>query len=301
MERWPPSAREWRGSLLAEWVEEGLDPGQVEVLRAAPLALAILTALGVLLILVGANTLKVVVYFGLIGWLAFGLIRTRRTRSSATRMELYLEPDILRLQAVGTDEARVVELVRAEAGTLVREVVAATGTVSRLELRDRSGEVRLALSNHPTLLKSSFGFDLARLHIEGRRIPVEVLVGSWWPEPDSRINRRITSRWMRKLPDTAWTMPDLAGYARWVAAKNVREYALGSIIAAAAAAIVLPALALAPHVRPEPFWLTPALAGFFVLFLVVSIAGLVIRLRQLQRVVGPGLGVLIGAILKRDG
>jgi hypothetical protein len=296
----PPSTREWRGSLLAEWVEQGLAPEPFAALRL-PLALAMLVAYGVALILVARNAIVVLVYFGFISWLAFGLIRTRRTRRSATRMELYLGPDMLRLQAVGTDETGVVELVRAEAGILVREVVAATGTVSRLELRDRSGEVRLALSNHPTLLKSSFGFDLARLHLEGRRIPVEVLVGSWWPEADSRINRWTTYRWMRKLPDTPWTMPDLAGYARWVAAKNVRAYALVSIFVAACAALTLPALALAPHVKPEPFWLTPALAGFFVLVLVGSLACLVIGFRQLRRVVGPGLGVLIGAILKRDG
>jgi hypothetical protein len=224
---------QWEGTLIATWRDSGLTESGDDRVRNLKWLLLLVLAFAAWMTIEagpGRGALILVLYGGLaVGWSLWA----RRGLPPASLVTLTLDTDRLRIhREVEGQGASVVDLPRAEAGTLVRRGDSASVYVGQLSLEDASGKEVAVLIDRLVEIKSvPFGDDLLRSGLEGGRVPLSVLIGTWWPKSVARRSERLHSR--SPFRDE-WNVPDLPDYPKWIAR---REVGWAAILLAAYAAI----------------------------------------------------------------
>ena len=149
MERWPLDAsntsapeREWKGTLVAEWLDRGPEGGgEPRSWAEAGVALPLFAFVGIVFYLTAAQQALAVAFTGAMAAVFVASILISRLRAKPpVRTALVLDPDTLSLTRATGTLAETIELPRGEACALIRP---ANGR--RLLLTDREGRVRMQL------------------------------------------------------------------------------------------------------------------------------------------------------------
>jgi len=143
-------------------------------------------------------------------------------------MTISLEPDVLRVTRRNRKSVETMELPRLEAGKLVLWVAGpGTPLTARLQLEDRTGKVCIELIERDVDVRSwPFGMTLMPGTANPTSLPLDVLIGSWWPAEGSR-----STRVKRRAPlvgdpdDGPWSRAGLSEYAAW----RVRARSQGAV------------------------------------------------------------------------
>jgi hypothetical protein len=144
------------------------------------------------------------------------------------QVTLSLEPDVLRVTRRNRTSAETMELPRSEAGKLVRWVARpGTPLTARLQLEDRTGKVRVELIERDVDVRSwPFGMTLVPGMANPTNLPLDILLGGWWPAEGTRTTRVKRRAPLAGDPDEGpWNRPGLSEYA----ASRVRARAQGAV------------------------------------------------------------------------
>jgi hypothetical protein len=216
---------QWEGTVMATWKDRGLTEYQEN--QVSPRSLALGSAFLTLLValgwaLLGSPILPLplaVVGAVILGW---PLLHREPSRD----MTLSLGPQWLRLEALGPQSPTVLEFRRADAGTLtsIRGTSPADALPSgRLELRDIGGHLQAELIDRMATARSlPHGPDGAGARLDSARVPLSVLIGTWWPEPSRRVVG-APARSRRGPAARLWDRPSLGGYRLWSARTRLRR------------------------------------------------------------------------------
>lgn len=226
------SVREWEGTLVAEWHDRGLNEETEEWLRYLP-RLFVLLVCGVAFLVVAAWSLRpllVLVLFGclylaLAAWYSF---KGRRGR----QLKLTLDPETLTLTATSARGDETMTIDRHSTGVLTRVVQTPKAAYAReIKLSDANTDLTL-IDRTVSVVTAPFGTDLGALGLDHGRVPLAVLVGSWWPDPQARRTAVIKPRFsLRGEQVGSWGQPDLAGYRSWKIRRQAREgFLLGGMV-----------------------------------------------------------------------
>jgi hypothetical protein len=217
----------WSGTLVVEWRDRGLHEQQELSLRQARLMLVVLAIGGGLLFLTSARQSVALLYTGGMASLyAVPIVWLKVRHRHCADMTMTLDEGAVRVVRRAGQSVGTTELARSDAGLLARVVSGGSWKKSsRLELEDSTGDIRIELLERDVRVRSwPFGMDLSSYGIKGAELPLDVLIGSWWPNPEHRYARANKSRLsFRDSPDRFWERPDLAGYARSKARTQARE------------------------------------------------------------------------------
>jgi hypothetical protein len=297
-------AMQWSGTLVAEWRDRGLDELQERNLRHAPVVLFALGLLAGLMVFVGLRPMGALFYCGFLALFLVGPPLWLRLRHRhVEKVILTLDQDALRVTRQSGQTRNVKELARSEAGLLVRWVSEdMQKRTRRLQLENAAGLVAIDLFERDVQVRSMpFGMDLKSLGIGSTHVPLDVLLGSWWPDPGRRLARTRRPILLKFLavPDRSWGRPDLDGYALWKARGQAKD---GLWIVAAGIFPLSLMVLLLPSSNAAGDWSAVG-ALFAVCFACVSIGTWrAWRSRTgLKQLIADLISSRIGGILNRDG
>jgi hypothetical protein len=246
---------EWTGTLIAEWTDRGLAEDDEQNLRDTVGAVGLVAVLGaVALLTIRAAALMALACVALMPGAVWILIspRIKSRRRSLDRITLTLDPDLLRLTRQAGESTETWELPRASAGRLIRWVASQKSIeAASLQLEDNAGSVRLDLRERRVAVTvAPFDLDLASPSIVPGQMPLDVLIGSWWPDPNRRMSRIRPSRFLPRLSaDWPWGQHDLNEYAGWRASQR-RVGALILVAGAVLSAVLAASLMALMVIRP---------------------------------------------------
>ncbi|MGH2500331.1 MAG: hypothetical protein ACRDF0_09630 [Candidatus Limnocylindria bacterium] len=217
------SAEEWPVTLIANWVDPGMDV--LERRCAVVLLAAGAWVAGASWLLDGRPELRILA----VGVLGTAVVGWRAMRNRRVALELVLSPNSARIRESRESDVRTHALPREGAGRL-------TASESGLDWHDR----RLALFDTADRLIAQFKARYASVtarsdsaegdawlqkHLPGvsrgkkGQVSVTALIGTWWPHPERRLSIRGSADVRRR-----WAEPDLLGFAAWDR-KQRRQYA----------------------------------------------------------------------------
>jgi hypothetical protein len=314
MERWPledaplrPNAAdtasaqpEWTGTLVAEWVDNGLSPAQLKAWEQAPAVVAILVLSCVGFYLTAARVALAFVYVGAMAALYFAPLVAARVRGrQPVVVTLTLGDGVLRLTRRSGTATETTELSRDEAGTL--DWQRSGKERNWITLTDREGHVRCRLPDRTVKVTAwPFGTEAAEWAVDSRKLPLAVLLGSWWP--GRRASTATRGSWLFKRDvDLGWDQPDLRDFVGNRARRDVVE-ALVVLPTAVFMWLCVPwafASGQATNVPWIPVWTLFAVIA--ALMAAYGALKLVSGLRGLGRAGIHGPAAIARVILKRDG
>jgi hypothetical protein len=196
--------------MTVEWTDRGLCEDDEER-QGGPFLIVVMTLLAVLAGLflssgharpwLGLAAVGACALFFLGSW-----VWTDRRHRQIDQLSLVLDDDRLRLTRRSPGSVVTTELLASDAADLIScESGGRNRHVHKLQLLARPRELRIEILERLVKIKAApFGTDLAAIGLESTRIPLSVIVGSWWPTPSRRYS-----------DDRPWRQPDLDRYAAW--------------------------------------------------------------------------------------
>lgn len=172
-------------------------------------------------------------------------------------MTLLLAPDLLRVTRTSVDfGVDVRELQREEAGLLLRwSAHARSRFAEKLELDDLAGRDRIELLDRLVEVRTVIsGGDVSAPGSESERVPLAVLVGSWWPDPELRATRVHPFRFAfapRDRGDVDWGQPELDRYSAWQGRRAADEGLIFGAMGVLMVAVVVFATEWGPGPAPR--------------------------------------------------
>jgi hypothetical protein len=275
----------WAGRLTTEWTDRGLSENQLATLRHSGLLFIVTLAFVLYLSAIPGQTIaRDVVAAALIleplhaAWMASHCHRGRA-------MKLDLDPDRMRLSS----GAQTIEVPREDLYRITRVVSSREDEFARVvRIWTRSGRTVDIVDRLVRITAVPFAFDRAGIDRNRERIPLAVVLGTWWADPESRATIVERGSGKGRIPVTmTWGQPDLGGYRRWRARVRWRESTF--LLAVAVALVVIYAAVRSNAALMAPFPLGSVGAGALVgLLIAIATANAWWRRRTVRRLMEPG-------------
>jgi hypothetical protein len=265
--------------------------------------LVALAAVAGLLIFTGVRPMVALLCCGGMAILFIGPMLVLKVRHGRlAEVVLTLDEDVLRVTRRSGQAVDVKEMGRSEAGLLIRWASDSLEKRSRrLQLEDASGRVRVELVERDVVVRTvPFGINLESYGIDARHAPLDVLIGSWWPDPGRRVARVNKPRLsLRAVRDRSWGRPDLGGYALWKARGQAMEGLF--IVGAGLAPLCLIAFVLASSRTTGGWWGVALTVATCVGFISYGVWRVWRSRRGLRQLVADLTSLRFGGILNRNG
>ena len=171
----------------------------------------------------------------------------------------------------------------------------------QLLLFDLTGRERMSLADRRArVVTAPFGLDFKALGFDPDRVPISILVGTWWPLAANREATIKPSRFSRRQPQAkAWGSPTISEFAKWRLRQGAKEGAILGAMGLFLLVLTGPQIAQTGFVGE--WWWAAGILGFCVLMIGFG----AIRLWQARHELGRELRTRVngrgGGILKRNG